>query len=175
MKKSILIIALILGFHSARAQRQLDTTDFFEGMLYQVIKDAPRPKVFIGSGKFDHRHSIGKLKYIFNDSGESFREIFGQMAEEFPGVVYANDMDVPHIKLEDYFRKNIKDHFYDSIRYSVSHPYIQEINGKSVLIEREGIECYNSDKIYRVRFIQITRYNGEIIGVLDNAPELGVK
>jgi hypothetical protein len=75
------------------------------------------------------------------------------MAEEFPGVVYGNDMDVPHIKLEDYFRENIKDHSYDSIRYTVSHPYIQEINGKSVLIEREGIECYNSDKIYRVRFI----------------------
>ena len=104
MKKSILIIALILGFHSAQAQRQLDTTDCFEGMLYQVIKDAPRPKVFIGSGKFDHRHSIGKLKYIFDDSGESFREIFGQMAEEFPGVVYADDMDVPHIKLEYYYR-----------------------------------------------------------------------
>ena len=32
MKKSILIIALILGFHSAQAQRQLDTSDLFEGM-----------------------------------------------------------------------------------------------------------------------------------------------
>ena len=38
------------------------------------------PKVFIGSGKFDNRFSIGKLKYFFNDSGESLREIFGQMA-----------------------------------------------------------------------------------------------
>ena len=83
-------------------------------------------------------------------------------------------MDVPHFKLEDYYRKNIKDHSYDSIRYSVQEPKYRERNGKSVLIEREGIECYNSDKI-RVRFIQITRYNGEIIGVLDNAPELGVK
>ena len=174
MKKSILIIALILGFHSAQAQRQLDTTDLFEGMLYQVIKDAPRPKVFIGSGKFDHRHSIGKLKYIFNDSGESFREIFGQMAEEFPGVVYANDMDVPHIKLEDYFRENIKDHSYDSLYYHVQPSSYTEWDGKLIFTERESVECYNSDKI-RVRFIQITRYNGEIIGVLDNAPELGMK
>jgi hypothetical protein len=174
MKKSILIIALILGFHSAQAQRQLDTSDLFEGMLYQVINDAPRPKVFIGSGKFDHRHSIGKLKYIFNDSGESFREIFGQMAEEFPGVVYANDMDVPHIKLEDYFRENIKDHCYDSLRYSVSVPYYDKYDGRSILIEREKIDCYFYGKS-RERFIQITRFDGEIVSVLDDAPELGMK
>jgi len=62
------------------------------------------PKVFIGSGKFDNRFSIGKLKYFFNDSGESLREIFGQMAKEFRGVVYTNDIDVPHIKLEYYYR-----------------------------------------------------------------------
>lgn len=174
MKKSILIIALILGLHSAQAQRQLETSDLFEGMLYQAIKDAPRPKVFIGSGKFDHRHSIGKLKYIFNDSGELFREIFGQMAEEFPGVVYANDMDVPHIKLEDYFRENIMNHSYDSLYYHVQPSSYTEWDGKLIFTERESVECYNSDKI-RVRFIQITRYNGEIISVLDNAPELGMK
>lgn len=170
MKKSILIIALILGFHSAQAQ--LDTTDLFEGMLSQVIKDAPRPELFNGSGKFDHRYSIGKLKYIFNDSGESFREIFGQMAEEFPGVVYANDMDVPHIMLEDYYRKNIKDHSYDSLRYSVSVPYYDKYDGRSILIERERIDCYFSGKS-RLRFIQITRFNGEIVSVIDDAPELG--
>ena len=174
MKKLILALALISGLNSAQAQRQLDTSDLFEGALAQVAKNLPRPKVFLGTGDFDHSSSIGKLKNIFSDNGESFREIFSQMPEEFPGVIYANDMDVPHIKLEDYFRENIKDHSYDSLEYSVSHPYIDEFNGKSGLVKREGIECYNSDKI-RVRFIEITRFNGEIIAVLDNAPELWIK
>ena len=174
MKNLILAFALISGLNAAQAQRQLDTSDFFEGALAEVAKNSPRPKVFFGTGDFDHRSSIGKLKNIFSDNGESFREIFSQMPEEFPGVIYANDMDVPHIKLEDYYRKNIKDHSYDSLEYSVQEPKYRERHGKLVLIEREGIECYNSDKI-RVRFIEITRYNGEVIGVLDNAPELGVK
>jgi hypothetical protein len=171
MKKLILIAAIIFGSNLAHAQSQLDTSDFFEGYLAQVIKDAPRPKVFIGSGKFDHSSSIGKLKDIFSDSGEAFREIFGQMSEEFPGVTYSNDASVPYIKLDDYYRENIKGLVYYSTRYSVSEPnYIQE-NGKSILVEREMIHCYDSTNT-RVRFIQITRYNGEIVSVLDNAKEL---
>ena len=177
MKKLILIAAIIFGSNLAHAQRQLDTSDFFEGYLAQVIKDAPRPKVFIGSGKFDHSASIGRLKDIFNDSGEAFREIFGQMSEEFPGVTYSKDVSVPYIKLDDYYRENIKGHVYDSTRYTGSDPnqpdYIQE-NGKSILVERETIHCYDSTKT-RVRFIQITRYNGEIVSVLDNGAELALK
>jgi hypothetical protein len=171
MKKLILALVLISGLNSAQAQRQLDTTDFLEGHLAQVAKDAPRSEVFTGSGKLNHRSSIGKLKNIFNDSGVTFEEIFGQISSEFPGVVYADDMSVPYIKLENYFIENIKDHVYDSLRYSKEAPkYIQK-NGRSILVERESIDCYDSEQ-KRVRFIQITRYNGEIVSVLDNAPEL---
>jgi len=91
MKKLILVIALILGFHSAQAQCKLDTSDLFEGL-----------------------------------------------------------------------------------RYSVSVPYYDKYDGRSFLIEREKIDCYFYGKS-RERFIQITRFDGEIVSVLDDAPELGVK
>ena len=174
MKKSILITAIIFGSNLAHAQSQLDTSDLFEGSLAKILKDCPRPKVYGGTGNLDHSSSIGKLKDIFSDSGEAFREIFGQMPEEFPGIIYANDMSVPYIKLDDYYSKNIKNHSYDSLRYSVQNPKYDTRDGRFVLIEREGIDCYDSYG-KRVRFIEITRYNGEIIAVLDNAEELALK
>ena len=173
MKKIVLTISIILGSNLSQAQIQLDTTDLFEGSLSKILKDCPRPKVYGGTGYLDHNYSVGRLKDIFSDSGESFREIFGQMPEEFPGIVYANDMSVPYIKLDDYYSKNIKGHSYDSLRYSVQNPKYDTRDGRLVLIEREGIDCYDSEG-KGVRFIEITRYNGEIIGVLDSAEELAL-
>ena len=171
MKKLILSIAFIFGLNLAQAQDKLDTSDFFQTAVSQAAKDLQPVKYYIGTGDFDHSSSIGKLKNIFNDNGESFREIFGQMPEEFQGVVYANDMSVPYIKLDDYFKRSIKDHSYDSLSYSEApSKYINE-NGKLILVERETINCFNASK-ERVRFIQISRYNGEIVHVLDNCSDL---
>lgn len=61
-------------------------------------------------------------------------------------------MDVPHIKLDDYYGKNIKDYSYDSVIFSVSVPYYDRYDGRSILIEREKIDCYFYGKS-RVRFM----------------------
>ena len=174
MKKLILIAAIIFGSNLAHAQNQLDTSDLFEGSLAEAIKGLEMPKVFIGSGKFDHSASIGRLKDIFNDSGEAFREIFCQMSEEFPGIHYTNDMKVPYIKVDDYYSKNIKNHSYDSTRYIKSAPEYDTFLGKPILIEREVIYCYNSEG-KNIRSIQITRFNREIVSVSDDAEELALK
>jgi hypothetical protein len=174
MKKTILITAIIFGSNLAQAQSQLDTSDLFEGPLSEAIKGLQKPKVFIGSGNFDHSASIGRLKDIFSDSGKAFKEIFSQMSEEFPGVLYPNDMQVPYIKLDDYYCKFIKNHFYDSTRYTISNPKYTTFDDKLILVEREVIYCYNSEG-KNIRSIQITRFNREIVDVSDDAEELVLK
>ena len=173
MKKLILTIAIIFGSNLAQAQNQLDTSDLFEGSLAEAIKGIQKPEVFTGSGH-NHSSSIGRLKDIFSDSGEAFREIFGQISPEFPGVVYTNDTKVPYIQLDDYYNKNIKNHSYDSTRYVKSAPEYSKFLGKPVLIEREVIYCYNSEG-KNIRSIQITRFNREIVDVSDDAEELALK
>ena len=173
MKTLILAMSLILSSNLLNAQSQLDTSDLFEGSLAEAIKGIQMPEVFTGSGR-NHSSSIGRLKDIFNDSGEAFREIFGQMSQEFPGVVYTNDMKVPYIKLDDYYNKNIKNHSYDSTRYIKSAPEYDTFLGKPILIEREVIYCYNSEG-KNIRSIQITRFNREIVSVADDAEELALK
>jgi hypothetical protein len=173
MKKLVLAIVIILGSNLAQAQSQLDTSDLFEGPLSEAIKGFEKPKVFTGGGNLDHSASIGRLKDIFSDSGEAFREIFGQMSEEFPGVLYPNDMEVPYIKLDDYYSKYIKNHFYDSTRYTKSDPKYTTFDDKLILIERESIYCYNSEG-KNIRSIQITRFNREIVNVGDDSEELAL-
>lgn len=171
MKKSILTIAFIFGSNLAQAQFQLDTSDSFEGPLSQAILSAPRPKAYDGMGYLDHSSSIGALKNIFSDSGESFSRIFDNLPSEFPGATYSEESEI-QVKVEDYYRKSIEGHSYDSIQYAINKSEIVE-DGRIIKVERESINCFNSNQSGRARFIQISRYNGEIIHVLDNAPELG--
>lgn len=164
MKKSILSLAFIFSLNLAQAQDfKLDTSDAFEGPLAKLIKDAPRPKVYDGTGEFDHSYSVGKLENIFNDNGASFESIFSQMSSEFPGVILqSNQGYIGNISLEEYFIKEIKGHSYDSISYSIDKSILSED------IEYEGISFYNANDPERVGFIQITRKNGEIINVMDH-------
>lgn len=170
MKKLILALALISGLNSAQAQFQLDASDSFEGPLSQAILTAPRPKVYQGIGYLDHSSSIGDLKNIFSDSGKSFSRIFDNLPSEFPGATYSDESEI-QVNVEDYYRKSIKGHSYDSIVYSVNEYEIVR-DGRVIKVEREKISCYNSDQIGRVRFIQISRFDGEILGVLDNCSDL---
>ena len=171
MKKLILALALISGLNSAQAQFQLDTSDAFEGPLSQAILGAPRPKVYDGIGYLNHNSSIGALENIFSDSGESFSRIFDNLPSEFPGATYSEESEI-QVKVEDYYRKSIEGHSYDSIAYAINKSEIL-IDGRIVKVERETINCFNSNQSGRARFIQISRYDGEIVHVLDNAPELG--
>lgn len=174
MKKLILSLALILGLNSAQAQDlALNPNDSFEGPLAKAILlhlQTSKPKPYEGMG-YDHRSSIGVLETIFEDSGESFSRIFDNLPSEFPGVKYANEPAIK-VKPEDYFKKAIKGHSYDSIRYFAQEPYEMVDGGRVIKVERESINCFNSDQSYRVRFIQITRYNGEIVSILDDCPDL---
>jgi hypothetical protein len=167
MKKLILITAIIFGSNLAHAQSQLDTSDLFEGLVYQVAKGMPKPIIYERSGRFNHKYSIGKLKTLLEDSGESFREIFDTMPEKFPGATVFLDGIYQQVSLENYYEKFIKNHSYDSIKYSIDEPYYTKVNSKMVRVERESIDCYNSSGI-RVRFIEITRHSGEIVLVMDN-------
>ena len=170
MKKLILALALISGLNSAQAQFQLDTSDAFEGPLSQAILGAPRPKVYDGIGYLDHNSSIGALENIFSDSGESFSRIFDNLPSEFPGVTYSEESEI-QVKVEDYYRKSIEDHSYDSIEYSINKSEIVK-DGRIVKVEREIINCFNSNQSERARFIQISRYDGEIVHVLDSCSDL---
>jgi hypothetical protein len=170
MKKLILSIAFIFGSNLAQSQSQLDTSDAFEGPLSQAILEAPRPKVYDGIGYLDHSSSIGALKSIFSDSGESFSRIFDNLPSEFPGATYSEESEI-QVKVEDYFRKSIKGHSYDSIAYAINESEIVN-DGKIVKVEREIINCFNSNQSGRARFIQISRYDGEIVHVLDNCSDL---
>jgi len=171
MTNLILLIAFIFGSNLAQAQFQLDTSDSFEGPLSQAILSAPRPKAYDGIGYLDHSYSIGALKNIFSDSGESFSRIFDNLPSEFPGATYSEESEI-QVKVEDYYRKCIEGHSYDSIAYAINKSEIV-IDGRIVKLERETINCFNSNQSGRARFIQISRYDGEIVHVLDNAPELG--
>lgn len=170
MKKLILALALISGLNSAQAQFQLDLSDSFEGPLSQAILKASRPKAYDGIGYLNHNSSIGALKNIFGDSGESFSRIFDNLPAEFPGVTYSEESEI-QVKAEDYYRKSIKDHSYDSISYSINESEIVK-DGRIVKVEREVINCFNSNQSGRARFIQISRYDGEIVHVLDNCSDL---
>ena len=171
MKNPILSLAFILSLNLAQAQDfKLDTSDAFEGPLSEAIKDAPRPKVYNGVGYLDHSSSKGLLKSIFEDSGESFSRIFDNLPSEFPGITYSEESEI-RVKVEDYYRKSIKDHSYDSISYGINKSEIVK-NGRIVKVEREIINCFNSNQSGRVRFIQISRYDGEIVNVLDNCSDL---
>jgi hypothetical protein len=167
MKKLILTIAIILGSNLSQAQSQLDTTDLFEGLVYQALKGMPKDSIYEIDGGFNHKSSIGKLKTILEDSGKSFREIFDTMPEKFPGATVFIDGSYQKVKLKNYYEKFIKDHSYDSIKYSIDEPYYTKSNSKVVRVERESIDFYNSSGI-RVRFIEITRHFGEIVFVTDN-------
>jgi len=171
MTNLILLIAFIFGSNLAQAQFQLDTSDSFEGPLSQAILSAPRPKAYDGIGYLDHSYSIGALKNIFSDSGESFSRIFDNLPSEFPGATYSEESEI-QVKVEDYYRKSIEGHSYDSIAYAINKSEIV-IDGRIVKVERETINCFNANQSGRARFIQISRYDGEIVHVLDNAPELG--
>jgi hypothetical protein len=94
MKNLILSIAFIFGSNLAHAQFQLDTSDSFEGLLSQAILEAPRPKAYDGMGYLDHSSSIGALKNIFSDSGESFSRIFDNLPSEFPGATYSEESEI---------------------------------------------------------------------------------
>ena len=170
MKKLILSLALISGLNSAQAQFQLDPSDSFEGPLSQAILRAPRPKVYDGIGYLNHNSSIGALENIFSDSGESFSRIFDNLPSEFPGVTYSEESEI-QVKVEDYYRKSIEDHSYDSIEYSINKSEIVK-DGRIVKVEREIINCFNSNQSERARFIQISRYDGEIVHVLDSCSDL---
>ena len=170
MKKLFLVLALISGLNSAQAQFRLDTSDAFEGPLSQAILGAPRPKVYDGIGYLDHSSSIGALKNIFSDSGESFSRIFDNLPSEFPGATYSEESKI-QVKVEDYFRKSIKGHSYDSIAYAINESEIVE-DGRIVKVEREIINCFNFNQSGRARFIQISRYDGEIVHVSDNCSDL---
>ena len=170
MTNLILLIAFIFGSNLAQAQFQLDTSDSFEGPLSQAILSAPRPKAYDGMGYLDHSSSIGALKNIFSDSGESFSRIFDNLPSEFPGVTYSEESEI-QVKVEDYYRKSIKGHSYDSIEYSINESEIVN-DGRIVKVERESINCFNSNQSGRSRFIQISRYDGEIVHVLDNCSDL---
>ena len=170
MTNLILLIAFIFGSNLAQAQFQLDTSDSFEGPLSQAILSAPRPKAYDGMGYLDHSSSIGALKYIFSDSGESFSRIFDNLPSEFPGATYSEESEI-QVKVEDYYRKSIEGHSYDSIAYAINESEILE-DGRIVKVEREIINCFNSNQSGRARFIQISRYDGEIVHVLDNCSDL---
>ena len=170
MTNLILLIAFIFGSNLAQAQFQLDTSDSFEGPLSQAILSAPRPKAYDGMGYLDHSSSIGALKNIFSDSGESFFRIFDNLPSEFPGATYSEESEI-QVKVEDYYRKSIKGHSYDSIAYAVNESEIVN-DGRIVKVERETINCFNSNQSGRARFIQISRYDGEIVHVLDNCSDL---
>ena len=170
MKKLFLALALISGLNSAQAQFRLDTSDAFEGPLSQAILGSPRPKVYDGIGYLDHSSSIGSLKNIFSDSGESFSRIFDNLPSEFPGATYSEESKI-QVKVEDYYRKSIKGHSYDSITYAINESEIVK-DGKIVKVEREIINCFNSNQSGRARFIQISRYDGEIVHVLDSCSDL---
>lgn len=170
MKKLILSIAFIFGLNLAQAQFQLDPSDSFEGPLSKAILEAPKPKAYDGIGYLDHRSSVGALKNIFSDSGESFSRIFDNLPSEFPGATYSEESEI-QVKVEDYYRKAIKGHSYDSIEYAINKSEIVK-DGRVIKVEREIINCFNSDQSERVRFIQISRYDGEIVHVLDNSSDL---
>ena len=170
MKKLILALALISGLNSAQAQFQLDHSDSFEGPLSQAILRAPRPKAYDGIGYLYHNSSIGALENIFSDSGESFSRIFDNLPLEFPGATYSEESEI-QVKVEDYYRKSIKGHSYDSIAYAINESEIIN-DGRIVKVEREIINCFNSNQSGRARFIQISRYDGEIVHVLDNCSDL---
>lgn len=164
MKKLfILALALISGLNSAQAQ--LDPSDSFEGPLSRAILGAPRPKAYGGIGYLNHNSSIGALENIFSDSGESFSRIFDNLPSEFPGVTYAYESKI-QVKAEDYFRKGIEGNSYDSIEYAINKSEIVE-DGRVVKVEREIINCFSSSQSEE-RFIQISRYDGEIVHILDN-------
>ncbi len=171
MKKFALTFVLISGLNSAQAQDfKLDPSDAFEGPLSQAILGAPRPKVYDGIGYLDHSSSIGALKNIFSDSGESFSRIFDNLPSEFPGVTYSEESKI-QVKAKDYYRKGIEGHSYDSIAYAINKSEIVK-DGKIVKVKREIINCFNSNQSGRVRFIQISRYDGEIVHVSDNCSDL---
>ena len=107
---------------------------------------------------------------IFSDSGESFSRIFDNLPSEFPGATYSEESEI-QVKVEDYYRKGIKGHSYDSITYDINESEIVN-DGRIVKVEREVINCFNSNQSGRARFIQISRYDGEIVHVLDNCSDL---
>lgn len=113
---------------------------------------------------------MGALKSIFKDSGESFSRIFDNLPSEFPGITYSEESEI-QVKIEEYYKKSIKGHSYDSIVYSVNESEII-IGGRVIKVVREKISCYNFNQNRRVRFIQISRFDGEIVSVLDNCPDL---
>ena len=120
MKKSILSLAFIFSLNLVQAQDlKLDTSDAFEGPLSKAILDAPKPKIYNGIGYLDHSSSIGSLKSIFEDSGESFSRIFDNLPSKFPGITYSEESEI-QVNVEDYYKKSIKGHSYDSIAYSVN-------------------------------------------------------
>lgn len=166
MKKLILAFALISGLNSAQAQFQLDPSDSFEGPLSRAILGAPRPKAYGGIGYLNHNSSIGALENIFSDSGESFSRIFDNLPSEFPGVTYSEESKI-RVKADDYYRKCIEGHSYDSIEYAINKSEIVE-DGRVVKVEREIINCFSSSQSGRARFIQISRYDGEIVSILDD-------
>ena len=171
MNKWILCLAMIMGINFVQAQNEIDTSDSFIKLVNEAAKSFKPIKIYTGNNQSDHSASIGQLANIFNNTGKAFWTIFSTLDTAFPGVVYANDMSVPHIPIAVYYHRFIKDHSYDSLAYSSQTPKYITQDGKLKYVEREIINCYDVNK-KRVRFIQITRYNKEIIHVLDNGEEL---